>query len=526
MDEGSQLEQQIWSNPDDDLAAWIYADWLEEQGRPHQAEFLNVETRLRQLPADHPEVPQLLCRRSELSRFLPQGWVQRFSRCVDVNFWCPDIPPRWSAYVLYDGANSLRIQRQLRDYQSRVLNRSLAIVLSHRGPTAAQLSRLPAVADFDIVILKILEPDHPRVLAAVEALATTTQPVRWKGLVLEVSHLTAPLTRLLHHATAWHRLHHLELHTGQPDHATTPSEHWYDLFQAPWCRCLRGLSVIWVGHAGTSTEPQRLWEPLVQAGPFSTLRWFSFCAPSLSARFMHDLPTAFPHLCSLRCQYSSNGPSLNQFFALPLPLRFLELAFPTPQQSLWDRSTPAYTLIDSPPWTQLLVPPALFYFGISVHENFSVMRQLAELLQYCSWKSLHSLSLCATCTATDITSLSARTKCTNKVFAHLLETISRHPDLQQVRCLTLQADKMDPEISVPPVARSFRNCALSQLRSLTLANMAINAASLRCFTTQRFPALRSLNLQDCRLQEPLATCLHKLSDESLPPHIVWPATQL
>jgi uncharacterized protein (TIGR02996 family) len=62
-------------NPEDDALRLIYADWLEEHGRPERAEFIRVQIRLSKLDADEPEHVALSLREQELIEAHCAEWV-------------------------------------------------------------------------------------------------------------------------------------------------------------------------------------------------------------------------------------------------------------------------------------------------------------------------------------------------------------------------------------------------------------------------------------------------------------------
>ena len=54
MTDRDALYRAILAHPDDDTPRLVYADWLEENGRAEEAEFIRVECRLE---AGHPDDP-------------------------------------------------------------------------------------------------------------------------------------------------------------------------------------------------------------------------------------------------------------------------------------------------------------------------------------------------------------------------------------------------------------------------------------------------------------------------------------
>jgi uncharacterized protein (TIGR02996 family) len=74
MDEDAFL-QAIIEAPDDEGLRLVYADWLEEQGRPERAEFIRVQCRLARLPARHPQRARLREREKKLLAEGQQEWL-------------------------------------------------------------------------------------------------------------------------------------------------------------------------------------------------------------------------------------------------------------------------------------------------------------------------------------------------------------------------------------------------------------------------------------------------------------------
>ena len=70
MTERDALYRAIIANPEDDTPRFVYADWLEENGRAEEAEFIRVECRLETLAPEDPEFTDLLARQEELRLWL------------------------------------------------------------------------------------------------------------------------------------------------------------------------------------------------------------------------------------------------------------------------------------------------------------------------------------------------------------------------------------------------------------------------------------------------------------------------
>ena len=59
MSEGDALYRTVCEHPDDDAPRLVYADWLQENGDEHRAEFIRLQCRLDGMPIDHPEYAAL-----------------------------------------------------------------------------------------------------------------------------------------------------------------------------------------------------------------------------------------------------------------------------------------------------------------------------------------------------------------------------------------------------------------------------------------------------------------------------------
>src|SRR5262245_7718189 len=81
MTDRDALLRAIYETPDDDAPRLIYADWLDENGDPRQAEFIRVQVELARLPADKRKESPIFARERELWkdirrwRFLPSNWT-------------------------------------------------------------------------------------------------------------------------------------------------------------------------------------------------------------------------------------------------------------------------------------------------------------------------------------------------------------------------------------------------------------------------------------------------------------------
>jgi uncharacterized protein (TIGR02996 family) len=81
-DDGAFLRA-IIENPDDDAPRLIYADWLEEQGRPDRAEFIRVQVALARLAENDPRRTELEARERGLLAAHEADWVRPLQAVAD-----------------------------------------------------------------------------------------------------------------------------------------------------------------------------------------------------------------------------------------------------------------------------------------------------------------------------------------------------------------------------------------------------------------------------------------------------------
>src|SRR5262245_27199497 len=70
--------QAICDDPAEDAPRLVYADWLEETGRPDRAEVIRVQCDLARLPPDDPGRPALRSREQELLQRHGWAWAVPF----------------------------------------------------------------------------------------------------------------------------------------------------------------------------------------------------------------------------------------------------------------------------------------------------------------------------------------------------------------------------------------------------------------------------------------------------------------
>jgi uncharacterized protein (TIGR02996 family) len=66
----------VAANPEDDSPRLVYADWLEDNGQPHRAEFIRLQCRLASMDEDDPERLPLVLRESDLLFVYGDQWPE------------------------------------------------------------------------------------------------------------------------------------------------------------------------------------------------------------------------------------------------------------------------------------------------------------------------------------------------------------------------------------------------------------------------------------------------------------------
>src|SRR5689334_17143665 len=76
MSQEDHFLQAIYQDPADDAVRLIYADWLEENGRPERAEFIRLQCEQARLPKADPRKPELGARAVQLLEQHAEEWLR------------------------------------------------------------------------------------------------------------------------------------------------------------------------------------------------------------------------------------------------------------------------------------------------------------------------------------------------------------------------------------------------------------------------------------------------------------------
>src|SRR5688500_15526834 len=75
MTEGDSVYRAVLDNPEDDAPRLVYADWLDEHGRPERAEFIRVQCAMDRVPAGTGRWRPLFDRAQQIERQWRAVWT-------------------------------------------------------------------------------------------------------------------------------------------------------------------------------------------------------------------------------------------------------------------------------------------------------------------------------------------------------------------------------------------------------------------------------------------------------------------
>lgn len=86
--DGEALFRALCEQPLDDTPRLVYADWLDENGRPERAEFIRLQCERWNLCPAYPTVAEARTRASELLRRHRAEWDAELPDLAGVEWWC------------------------------------------------------------------------------------------------------------------------------------------------------------------------------------------------------------------------------------------------------------------------------------------------------------------------------------------------------------------------------------------------------------------------------------------------------
>ncbi len=173
MTDGAALYRSILSSPADDTPRLVYADWLEENGRSEQAEFIRIECRLEAVTPGEPGYVELIDRREELRLWLTAhvNWMKERLRAGlsvegGANWWNATQRgfPRFLEFdaLSRPGVKPIReLAAALEKSFARIPTRWL-VVRSMTANQLAELLRHPVLTGLESLTVQLDAPDDPQ----------------------------------------------------------------------------------------------------------------------------------------------------------------------------------------------------------------------------------------------------------------------------------------------------------------------------------------------------------------------------
>ena len=302
MTEEAALLAAIVAHPADDTPRLVYADWLDEHGRPEQAMFIRTQCQFAAVTPDHPNYTDLLDREAELQLWLAThapGPNLRLSAGLKVSggptWWKSSLRgfPRFFEFDAHPDQPP-RAMRDLAAALEKVFTRlpTRWLIVNYLSlPQLAELLRQPALAALDHIALYGLVSEEVEDEAA-RLVAESPHLQNLRGLILGMAPGEAGCEALARSANfvqlGWFSL--------DPDRLTGTAVR--TLTQADWFRGLATLELP-VRASGEA------FETLCRTGPFPRLHSLELpAAHELRVWEVFARSNAFPRLTALR---SFNG---------------------------------------------------------------------------------------------------------------------------------------------------------------------------------------------------------------------------
>jgi uncharacterized protein (TIGR02996 family) len=249
MSDGDALYRAVLANPDDDTPRLVYADWLQENGRAEEAEFIRAECRLH---ADEPYDADLLDRQGELRLWLkthvpgPKLKFPAGLKVADGADWWELTHrgfPQFLEFEGYgrDGLKPIRALAAALEKAFAMLPTRWLVVRFVTVEQLAELLRQPVIAGLEVLTIQLGASEEPRDdvgrlladcrylrnlrglalgfspgIAGVEAMARSEFLSRLRALFLEPGTLTPATVRALAGSEWFRGLYQLSLNDNCP----------------------------------------------------------------------------------------------------------------------------------------------------------------------------------------------------------------------------------------------------------------------------------------------------------------------
>ncbi|MCE9567351.1 MAG: TIGR02996 domain-containing protein [Planctomycetes bacterium] len=194
MTDREALYRAIIVNPSEDTPRLVYADWLQENDRPEEAEFIRLGCRLEASSPDHPEYVEWLARHGELTIWLAAhspGPKLKFPAGLEVSGeadWWRISRRGFPRYIEFDGnhhpsGKAIRSLAASLETAFDTLPTRWLVVRFITNEQLAELLRQPIIGQLDTLTLQLYSQGEPNVEAA-RLLANCSHLKNLRGLVL------------------------------------------------------------------------------------------------------------------------------------------------------------------------------------------------------------------------------------------------------------------------------------------------------------------------------------------------------
>ncbi len=464
------LLRTIVRHPREDTPRLVYADWLEENDRPEEAEFLRVQCRLAATDATDPAYPELLDRDEELRLWLTAhvpGPRLAFPAGLSIDggsHWWWYARRGFPRYLSFDGTErpGARAVRAL----AAALKRGFEVVPARHlvviDITLAQLAALlkqPVLSALDQFTVHLTTPTDAEATEAARLLAKCRHLRNLSGLALSLPVGDEGCGALA--AAHWGELDWLSLDCG----GLTPDG-------------LRALAATdWFNRVGALTLFNGLtgetFDALARASPLERLHALTVEYPWFPAEVWETFgrTKSLPALAALKIEGGDLGPGvLHLVAARGFALRDLALL----RCATENRIGPA---LAASPWAGKLRRLTLDWCGLEP-------RGAHALLNCRAFGALRHLNLN-----------------TNDIGPSGLTALAANPALRGLRSLHLGTFHRRAELTPSHVEALLTKLDLPDLRHLDLHGRRIGPRAARKLADPKFAGLARLDLRECNVND-------------------------
>lgn len=489
--EEDALLQAIATAPDDDTYRLIYTDWLEENGRSEEAEFIRLGCALAAHRPDHPDYPDWEQRHEELTLWLsryrprtpPSGLSKRLLLNPDGSWWQPSdrgfprvLSPRDSNHIR---PQTIRRVAEALEAAFKLLPTRRLFVSPMYMPHLADLLSYPVIEQVQELIMYIIPPDN--VWQASEAARLLAASPRLRNLrslsfYASMDERGAEALARGEHFSRLEEFDWLSQAESSPDAVRI-------LTTAPWFRNLTRLRIDGVTPA--------TFRELCQVQALSRLHTLQLSQARLASRRQGEgliyeefdwqvfaASSAFPHLARLELRRLNLGSQAATLFAAPW-LRPSHLALigchlDNEGADALARSAAAESLR-----------------SLTIRLDTIREEGLESLFRSWRWTRLRHLDLTV-----------------GPPNVHCLEALTDKPAMQRLTRLVLNNRfPSPPSFSSRHWAEFLGRLELPELRHLSLVNQTIDSDAARMLTRDSFRSLRRLSLSGCPIDDATARTL-------------------